>query len=390
MSSNQPMQPEDILGMADEEFAKLDLNTISTATGSVSETKSEEQPEVSNADGGASNPDGTQVAAVDGETANDINLSSDEQGTTSTSENTGSNTFSGVTPSAESNTDTPATRADKVEKFDSDSFVKIVTAPFKANGVEMQITDPNEAIALMQKGLNYTAKMQSLAEPRRLHKMLSDAGVAEESKLAYLIDLHNKRPEAIAKLVRDSGVDLYQIDEDKVNQYSPVSSAPSSNAIVLEDAVAEAQATPEGQRAVQIVGSVWDEDSCRAVGANPQLLKDLTNHIRTGVFDKINQVVQVERAKGNLGQLTDIDAFWQVGNYMHEQGMLNPTQGNTATGVPTNTPKPTDRAAEERRQQAAPPSSRRTSTSAAPVDNYLSMSDEEFAKQLAAGKIKFG
>ena len=390
MSSNQPMQPEDILGMADEEFAKLDLNTISTATGSVSETKSEEQPEVSNADGGASNPDGTQVAAVGGETANDINLSSDEQGTTSTSENTGSNTFSGVTPNAESNTDTPATRADKVEKFDSDSFAKIVTAPFKANGVEMQITDPNEAIALMQKGLNYTAKMQSLAEPRRLHKMLSDAGVAEESKLAYLIDLHNKRPEAIAKLVRDSGVDLYQIDEDKVNQYSPVSSAPSSNAIVLEDAVAEAQATPEGQRAVQIVGSVWDEDSCRAVGANPQLLKDLTNHIRTGVFDKINQVVQVERAKGNLGQLTDIDAFWQVGSYMHEQGMLNPTQGNTATGVPTNTPKPTDRAAEERRQQAAPPSSRRTSTSAAPVDNYLSMSDEEFAKQLAAGKIKFG
>ena len=384
------MQPEDILGMADEEFAKLDLNTISTATGSVSETKSEEQPEVSNADGGASNPDGTQVAAVGGETANDINLSSDEQGTTSTSENTGSNTFSGVTPNAESNSDTPATRADKVEKFDSDSFAKIVTAPFKANGVEMQITDPNEAIALMQKGLNYTAKMQSLAEPRRLHKMLSDAGVAEESKLAYLIDLHNKRPEAIAKLVRDSGVDLYQIDEDKVNQYSPVSSAPSSNAIVLEDAVAEAQATPEGQRAVQIVGSVWDEDSCRAVGANPQLLKDLTNHIRTGVFDKINQVVQVERAKGNLQQLTDIDAFWQVGNYMHEQGMLNPTQGNTATGVPTNTPKPTDRAAEERRQQAAPPSSRRTSTSAAPVDNYLSMSDEEFAKQLAAGKIKFG
>lgn len=390
MSSNQPMQPEDILGMADEEFAKLDLNTISTATGSVSETKSEEQPEVSNASSGASNPDGTQVAAVYGETANDINLSSDEQGTTSTSENTGSNTFSGVTPNAESNSDTPATRADKVEKFDSDSFAKIVTAPFKANGVEMQITDPNEAIALMQKGLNYTAKMQSLAEPRRLHKMLSDAGVAEESKLAYLIDLHNKRPEAIAKLVRDSGVDLYQIDEDKVNQYSPVSSAPSSNAIVLEDAVAEAQATPEGQRAVQIVGSVWDEDSCRAVGANPQLLKDLTNHIRTGVFDKINQVVQVERAKGNLSQLTDIDAFWQVGNYMHEQGMLNPTQGNTATGVPTNTPKPTDRAAEERRQQAAPPSNRRTSTSAAPVDNYLSMSDEEFAKQLAAGKIKFG
>ena len=384
------MQPEDILGMADEEFAKLDLNTISTATGSVSETKSEEQPEVSNASSGASNPDGTQVAAVYGETANDINLSSDEQGTTSTSENTGSNTFSGVTPNAESNSDTPATRADKVEKFDSDSFAKIVTAPFKANGVEMQITDPNEAIALMQKGLNYTAKMQSLAEPRRLHKMLSDAGVAEESKLAYLIDLHNKRPEAIAKLVRDSGVDLYQIDEDKVNQYSPVSSAPSSNAIVLEDAVAEAQATPEGQRAVQIVGSVWDEDSCRAVGANPQLLKDLTNHIRTGVFDKINQVVQVERAKGNLSQLTDIDAFWQVGNYMHEQGMLNPTQGNTATGVPTNTPKPTDRAAEERRQQAAPPSNRRTSTSAAPVDNYLSMSDEEFAKQLAAGKIKFG
>jgi len=390
MSDNQPKTSEDILGMSDEDFAKLDLNALSAETSmqTVVETKQELPNEALNAPADGSNPEGTDPSEGEGDgvPATNTDPIGDGQGEEFPTEKADQVDQNGV-PKADLPKETPAESVGNNSQVKADDFVKLVTAPFKANGVEMQITDPNEIVSLMQKGLNYTAKMQSLAEPRRLHKMLSDAGIADEAKLAFLIDVNNKKPEAIAKLVRDSGVDLYQIDDEKINQYTPISTAPSSNAIVLEDVIAELQTVPEGQRAVDIVGTQWDEQSCRAVALNPKLLKDLAEHVRSGVFDRVNQVVQTERAKGNLGQLTDIDAFWQVGESMHKQGLLNDLNKPRAT-VPNNAPKPLDKSAEERRQQAAPPAVRRTSTTVAPVDNYLGMSDEEFADKLAKGIIK--
>ena len=37
--------------------------------------------------------------------------------------------------------------------------------------------------------------------------MLENAGITDENQLAYLIDLSNKNPQAIQKLVKDSGID---------------------------------------------------------------------------------------------------------------------------------------------------------------------------------------
>ena len=45
---------------------------------------------------------------------------------------------------------------------DYEAFYKVITAPFKANGKEVQLTDPNDVIRLAQQGINYSKKMEQL------------------------------------------------------------------------------------------------------------------------------------------------------------------------------------------------------------------------------------
>ena len=98
-----------------------------------------------------------------------------------------------------------------------------LTQPFKANGKEIKVNSVEDAVELMQMGANYSKKMAALKPHLKLIKMLDKHGLMDESKLSYLIDLNGKNPEAIAKLVKDSGLDPMEMDENKADDYKPTS-----------------------------------------------------------------------------------------------------------------------------------------------------------------------
>ena len=81
-------------------------------------------------------------------------------------------------------------------QVDYEEFFKTITKPFKANGKDFQVLDPNDAISLMQKGTDYVKKMTEIKPLRRIGKLLEENKLSEDD-LAYLIDLKNKKPEAI-------------------------------------------------------------------------------------------------------------------------------------------------------------------------------------------------
>lgn len=338
----------DILGMSDEEIANLDPDTLKPmqVTDSTQESNtddlSQESVESSDVSGVESPTKGSDVGTED-------------------------NVPSVVQPS----------------EADAQSFYEQVTAKFKANGVELSISEPTEVVKLMQMGLNYTKKMQELAEPRRLHKMLVNGGIADEGSLAYLIDLHNKKPEAIAKLVRDSGIDLYGVADEAVAQYSPESRAPQASTIVLDDVLLELSDDPHYAKVITLVGEQWDEASRGMIVENPSILKNLVHHMHTGVYDQIDSIMQVEVAKGNFVGVPKYDAFVQIGNYLNSQGLLVGQQKQPQRQKPLNTGNAQTQAneAEMRRRRAAATNTARSSTSVTGQGvNYLAMSDAEIAK----------
>lgn len=76
-------------------------------------------------------------------------------------------------------------------------YEKLLKTPFKADGREISINTPDEAIALMQKGVSYSKKMASLKPNLKIIKMLEKNGLLDEGKLSFYIDLEKKNPQAM-------------------------------------------------------------------------------------------------------------------------------------------------------------------------------------------------
>lgn len=182
---------------------------------------------------------------------------------------------------------------------DYKSFYSIITRPFKANGKEVQITDPNDIIRLVQQGMNYSKKMAEMKPNMGIIKTLQEHGLLDGSKLSYLIDLHNKKPEAIAKLVKDSEIDLYSFDADQGDSYIPQNQVqPYSD---LELVIADLQQNSES--AVDMINRIadtWDSKSKQVINDNPEVLRILDQHYHEGIFDKAMAAVETEYMLGRV------------------------------------------------------------------------------------------
>ncbi len=351
MSEQESIQQDtvtSVLDLSDEEIAKLDPSQFEASTPVV---QAEEEVEVPTEESDSS----TTESTVDDDEGEEV-----------------------VTPKQEKDETPTDTSVEETKTDDTDykAFYDQVTAQFKANGSNLQFKDPAEIISLMQMGANYNKKMAEFKEPRRYLKMLQDNDLLSEDKLAFLIDVHKKDPNAIAKLVKESGLEMYDLDsEEKANQYKPSTSAPTSSAVELEDVLTELQDAPTYARLVDMVGNKFDAVSRERIASTPAALRDLNNHMANGIFDKIMDIVQRERTLGRL-MVPDIEAYVTVGNHLHSQGLLNP-QAEVKVDIPV---KVDNTGLNARRQAASAPRVAPATTSKPSDINPLSLSDEEFAK----------
>lgn len=264
-------------------------------------------------------------------------------------------------------------------------------APFKANGKEMQVNNVDEAISLMQMGANYTKKMASLKPHLKMIKLLENNGLLDENKLSFLIDLDKKSPQAISKLLKDSGIDPLDVDVDKVGEYKPNTYTVDDRELALDAVLDDIQGTPTYGKTIDLVSNKWDAPSKQVIADNPQLLKVLNDHMASGHYDMISNEVDRERAFGRLAGLSDIEAYRAVGDALAQAGKFAqlasaPAQAPVKKVVPTK-PAPDDAALKDKKRAASP-------TQAAPAKksgdldfNPLNLSDAEFAK-FAASKFQ--
>lgn len=295
-----------------------------------------------------------------------------------------------ATPEVPSKDDksTPAKEEPAVTVKPEDELAKLFTA-FKASGRDFKVNSVDEAIQLMQKGVNYHDKMHGLKPVMGIARMLERNGLLDEGKLSYLIDLHNKKPEAIAKLVKESGVDTLEIDDKQVAAYKPESKALTVQENALEDALSDLQQYSSHDRVIGMVNKQFDAASRKMVLENPHVLLHIASQVDSGVYDIVQAEIDKQRILGNLKGVSDLQAYDVVGKALHEQGAFNhlnqpkpPVQQPAPVVVAPKPQAPKQTAAAK---QAAAPAKATTAKPVAPKDfNPLAMSDEEFLK--LAGK----
>ena len=263
-----------------------------------------------------------------------------------------------------------------------------IMAPFKANGKEIKLASPEEAVQLMQMGANYTKKLQALQPNLRLLKMLENNNLLDEGKISFLIDLEQKNPKAIQKLLKESGVDPLDIDTSAEPDYRPGNHKVSDEEMAFNATMEEVASIPEGKETIITINKTWDKASKEALWTDPGILRLMTDQKRNGIYDQIANEVERRRVLGQIGShVPFLQSYRDVGVEMQQRGAFNdirqpatgqsPAQTDPSRVVETRvaTRKPTN---SDRARAAAP--TRSTPGKPKPDFNPLALSDEEFEK----------
>lgn len=413
---------DEILGMSDEEFAKLpvppeDPKPAAAAPAEPAKKDDEEKPEEEPAASAAADePEPEEPTAeeepaepaepepeepkADDPPAVDPKADPEPAAAAPTEEPPAAAAEPGDPPKAPAKPDDA--KADKkklqgaeITEVDYEAFYKQVMAPFKANGKLIQLQSPDEVVQLMQMGANYTKKMQSIQQHKKFLMMLENNGLLDENQISFYIDLHKKDPEAIKKFLKDAKVDPVDLDLSGEIKYRGGSHAVTDQEANLASAIEELNSTPTGKETLQSV-QAWDQASKKVLWDNPELLSVIHSQRENGIYARISAEIERRRVLGQVGpNVPFMQAYRVVGDELQAQGAFKDLAPKTtatprsAQPVAPRTPvavrpakTPATKADDKRVKAAAATRSSTPAKAATPV-NVLAMSDDEFLKQFA-------
>ena len=365
---NQP-PPED--ASVEQEASKDDIPQ-SRHEDIIPEVSSEEDSEAQEQTDATT--DDERVADTDGDTQQTDETSNDSDATESldTSE----------VSSPDTKGDTPDTK-----EFDHKSAYEQITQPFKANGVDMQVKDPQDIVKLMQMGANYQKKMAQMKPNLMLIKMLEKNDLLDQGKLHNLIDLSKKNPDAIAKLLKDSGVDPLDIDTEGESKYRPTDYSVTDKEYELDAVLDEIKDTEHFSDTINVLTKEWDTASRNIISDNPNMIRVINDHKSNGVFDKVNTVLQQEKSLGNTKGISDIDAYRRIAEHLHQSGVLHYGDDKSGTSTESRSKDTVDKsqanAERNKQRKAVAPVKKAAPVKSSDGEGFLGLSDEEFMKKHA-------
>ena len=429
-------EDKDFFGMSDEDFAKLGPSSLGSDEGAAapSSASEEEQGKTDEGNGDDANADAAgDAAAADG---GDPDGDADKAANLTDEELAKAKPPAGKEPAADAakpgegddkNKDKPkeAPKADPVtpaaggEKKSAAaaqaapsskdmkpeelaSFYDQVMKPFKANGREITLRTPEEAIRLMQMGAGYGRKLQDMQPHLKTLRMLEKNNLLDEGKLSYLIDLDQKNPDAIKKLIKDAGIVPLDLNMDDNANYRPTNHSVSDTEVAFSEALKDVSAQPGGRETIQQINTTWDKTSKEALWAQPELLRIIQSQKENGLFDQISAEMERKKMLGEIAPNTPfLEAYKIAGDALVAANSLilpgsetapktktpapaAPVQGKTdqqpakVLGTRTAAPKSAASANDKAKAAASPQSSSRK---AKETVNPLDMADDEFLKQ---------
>ena len=294
-----------------------------------------------------------------------------------------------ASPEGEEDTDKTKQGNEKKEEVSPPNYEELykqIMKPFKANGKEIKLDSPEEAIKLMQMGANYTKKMQGLAPNLKILRMLEKNDLINEDKLSHLIDLSKGDKNAIAKFIKDQNIDPMDIDTDKAINYRQGNHTVTDAEIQFQSIIEETTSTDEGQELIVHINSEWDQPSKNEIFKNPALIHILNQHKTDGVYDQISAEISKRKMLSDpqISSLPFLSAYELIGKQLSQQGALKPQLQNKTVDKPqqviaTGTAPKKPKVSNSEKVKAASPSAK-SSGKAKQEFNPLTLSDEDFLK----------
>ena len=264
---------------------------------------------------------------------------------------------------------------------------------YKANGKEFEFTDDeifNQFGQVFGQAMNYTQKMQQLKPWRKTIDAIEQAKLSQDD-INLAIDVLSGDKDAIAALLRRTGVDALELDVDNV-RYAPKDYGRNDTELAIKDIVDEISGDKEYAMTYDILERQWDQKTKEAFVENPELIRQLHIDVKSGMFDTIRPIADKMRVYDG-GRQSDLEYYTMAAKqYFAEQrdtearlnaqearrtrteqeqaerGRVNQVKADQQKREATKT-------ASAKRKAAAPTAK---SAGAKQVVNYLDDSDEAF------------
>lgn len=152
----------------------------------------------------------------------------------------------------------------------------------KANGKEYDMSI-DELKQMASKGMDYVKKTTALKPYRTMIAAMEQNGLSAED-INLLIDLKKGNKEAIAKIVSDSKIDVYDIPDS--SDYTPTEYRVHESQLDMKEMIADISKDSEFSRTSDIYSKL-DENSKTAINNNPAMLAGLHQDIKSGLFDQV-------------------------------------------------------------------------------------------------------
>jgi hypothetical protein len=262
---------------------------------------------------------------------------------------------------------------------------------FRANGKTIKLTSLDEAKQLQQMGANYTRKMQQIAPHRKILLMLENNKLLDEGKLSFLIDIEKKNPEAIKKLLKDSGIDPLDLDVSGESTYREGNHRVTDEEAGFRAALDElVSSTPDSRETLKVINTQWDQASKDILWKQPEVLALIHQQRELGIYDLVTTEMERLRTLGAIPPNTAfLHAYKKIGDDLAAAGKFDHLAQQAPEATPPKkepvatrkaTPKPEVKSGDK---ASAASTTRTQGRKAETAVNPLALSDDEFMKEVA-------
>lgn len=180
---------------------------------------------------------------------------------------------------------------------------------FKANGREYKFTQ-DEIMAQFPKifgqAMDYTKKTQAMKPWRKTIDAIEEAKLGHND-INLMIDVMKGNKEAIAEVLKRTGVDSLEIDTEN-SKYTPNDYGRDDKALAIKDIIEEISVDREYETTHKVLSKEWDEKSFKKMTDDPELIRLLHYDVKSGTFDKVQAVAEKIKVF-DRGLKTDLEYY---------------------------------------------------------------------------------
>ena len=180
---------------------------------------------------------------------------------------------------------------------------------FKANGREYKFTQDeimSQFPKIFGQAMDYTKKTQAMKPWRKTIDAIEEAKLGHDD-INLMIDVMKGNKEAIAEVLKRTGVDSLEIDTEN-SKYTPNDYGRDDKALAIKDVIEEISVDREYETTHRVLSKEWDEKSFRKMTDDPELIRLLHNDVKSGTFDKVQAVAEKIKVF-DRGLKTDLEYY---------------------------------------------------------------------------------